>query len=490
MKKPESFAQRLQEVLKENGMSASEIARLVGFRSRNSIFRILTGATSAAVEKRFLASLRDAVGNAWPQKHWSLLEDALSIKEVGLEQFRSNQAFMNALKEPQEAVAYTVETRWNASDLQVIPMKQLLDDLARNSELDVIVCGCCDRLLTSMLAESLRNAGDEGRAVIRHYIDICEAVVVQNILGILPLVSKVWYNARLVEEGSCPPEMTAIYRTNVISIRQKTRDGKQYWHQFLRYDQTCFVHTFGAGATSQLAAILDKWRFQLELLKPIEKPGSGPHAFVEYTSQYEQLERDSMILSIKPDIHFNCVPTELLYQSVMEGFAQTGLASGPELLELVEQLQIIHDKRYQNIFKKHRPTHLVYSLQAMERFMRTGVQSDHFFIQRAYTMNERKEILRGMYRVMQEDPHFNIHFVRRDMPELYNEMTYYEGKGVLLLDAYTGYDLHDDHSEALITLPAFQQRFCRFFMDALLPQFVLSRAECCEEIERLLSIEK
>ena len=77
--------------------------------------------------------------------------------------------------------------------------------------------------------------------------------------------------------------------------------------------------------------------------------------------------------------------------------------------------------------------------------MRTGVQSDHFFIQRAYTLEERREILRRMYHAMQADPHFNIHFLRADMPELNNETTFYEGKGVLLMDAYTGYDLHDDH---------------------------------------------
>lgn len=489
MKRPESFAQCLQTVLNENGMSASEAAKLVGFRSRNSIFRILTGATSVAVEERFLTSLRAAVGEEWTDGQWQRLEDALSIHRVGFEQFRSNQAFMNVLREQQDDVTYTVETRWQAESTRTVPLRQLLEDLAAASELDVIVCGCCDRPLTALLAESLRNAGDEGRAVIRHYIDTCEDAVVENLLGILPLVSKVWYNARLVEEHVCPPEMAALYRIHVISIRQKRTDGQQFWHQLVRYDSDSFAHTFGLDAADQPVAVLDRWRFQLEALKPIGKAGEGAQAFVDYTAQCEQLEREGMILSIKPDIHFNCVPTDLLYQSVTEGFEQSGMAAGPELQALVAQLQTIHDKRYQNIFQKRRPTHLVYSLPAMERFMRTGVQSDHFYIQRAYTITERKTILQGLYRAMQEDPHFHIHFIRKDMPELYNEMTYYEGKGVLLLDAYTGYDLHDDHSEALITLPFFQHSFCRFFMDTLLSRFVLSRAECCEEIERLLKME-
>lgn len=488
MKQPVSFAQCLQEALSDGGISASEAARLVGFRSRNSIFRILSGETSAAVEQRFLVSLREAVGESWPKERWQALEDALSVKCVGLEQFRSNQAFMQALQEKQENVQYTVETNWKAPEVGVIPLKLLLDDLVRESEVEVIVCGHCDRTLTTLLLETLRKAGDEGRAVIRHYIDIREEAAVQNILGILPLLTKVWYNARLVEEGACSDEMAALYRINVISIRQTQANGQRFWHQLLRCDASSFAHTYASGEGSPLADILDRCRFQLELLKPIGTTGDGAQAFVEYTAQYEQLERDGMILSIKPDIHFNCVPTELLYQSIMEGFAQTGLAEGPGLLELLQQLQQIHDERYRSIYSKHRPTHLVYSIPAMERFMQTGVQSDHFFVQRAYTMDERKEILRRMYQAMQENPYFNMHFLRRDMPEFVNEMTYYENKGVLLLDAYTGYDLHDDHSEALITLPVFQHSFCRFFMDTLLPRFVLSRAECCEEIERLLGM--
>lgn len=488
MKRQWSFAQCLQQTLDEQGMSASEAARLVGFRSRNSIFRILSGATSSEVDARFLSALHAAVGCSWPDKQWRKLEDALSIKRVGYEQFRSNQAFLEAMQEQPEAEEYTAESRWNASGVQKRPLKELLQEIAADSELDVVISGCCDRPLMALVAEWLREAGDAGRAVIRHYIDIREENVAQNILSVLPLVSKVWYNARLIEEDACPPEMEALYRVNAISIGQRRADGECFWHQLFRIDRTSFQHFSSLGEKSPLTGMLDRWRFQLELLKPIEKPGDGPQAFVEYTAQYAELENDCMILSIKPDIHFNCVPQELLYQSIMEGFEQAGFANGPELEALLSQLRSIHEGRYRNMFSKRRPTHLVYSLPAMERFMQTGVQSDHFFIQRAYTPQERREILMGMYRAMQEDPYFNIHFLRAELPEMCNEMTYYEGKGVLLLDAYTGYDLHDDHSEALITLPSFQQSFHHYFMDELLPRYAMTRAESCAQIERLLSI--
>ena len=56
----------------------------------------------------------------------------------------------------------------------------------------------------------------------------------------------------------------------------------------------------------------------------------------------------------------------------------------------------------------------------------------------------------------------------------------------MLTDAYTGYDLDADHSEALIALPAFMESFERYFKDELLAHYVMSRADTLRTLERLL----
>ena len=85
-------------------------------------------------------------------------------------------------------------------------------------------------------------------------------------------------------------------------------------------------------------------------------------------------------------------------------------------------------------------------------------------------------------------PNFDIRFQRCDLPEIRSEMTLYDGRGVLLLDGYTSYDLHDDHSEALITLPAFMQSFQRFYTEVLMKKLVMTREESLCELERLLQL--
>lgn len=482
-----SFAGCLQRVLDEQGMSASEAARLVGFRSRNSLFRILSGTTGVDVDARFLQALKQAVGPEWPEKHWRDLETALEIKRIGLEQYLSDQAFCQGIYGAAPDRQYTVETQ-HGDTVAEQPLDGLLRELCREGRITVVIGGCCERSLTSVLSDCFSAAGSEGRLTVRQYIDSSEHRLVPHIMGVFPLMSKVWYNARLVDDQHCPAEMAAIYRLNIICMMVQKPDGECEFHQLLQCDKDRFVQIWGNSGPNRLVNVLDRHRFQLDLLKPLSVAGDVPEAFVHYTEQYAQLEHDCMILSIKPDVHFNLIPTDLLYQAILEGFGQAGVASGDALVALLQRLQEIHDGRIANMYGKKRPTHLVYSLPAMEQFMRTGVQSDHFFLQRAYTPEERRQIVRYILRQAEEDPYFNVYFLREDLPEIRCEMTFYEGKGVLMMDADTSYDLMDDHSEALITLPGFLQDFQKFFLDVLLQRLVMGRQESMKHLERLLQM--
>jgi hypothetical protein len=242
----------------------------------------------------------------------------------------------------------------------------------------------------------------------------------------------------------------------------------------------------GAEAFMQ---VLDRMRFDLELLKPMPQLAVGADDFVRYTQRYAQLEDNCTILSIKPDIHFNCIPPKFLYPSIVEGFEQAGIASAEDLKAMIDQLWQIHESRFLNMVGKHRPTHLVYSIPAMKRFMQTGVCSDHFYLQRAYTVEERRGIISALLETMRSNPWFNVHFFREQSPELRYEISYYEGRGVLLMDAYTGYELNADHSEALITLPAFMESFRAYVQDELLVHHVIPRSEALQVLAQLLAVD-
>ncbi|MBQ2953871.1 MAG: hypothetical protein IJE07_10015 [Clostridia bacterium] len=487
MKVHESFAQCLQRLLDEAELSASEAARLVGFRSRNSIFRILGGETSADVDARFLQRLHGALADSWPQQAWAQLEEALEIKRVGLQQHLSNQAFLQGMFGAATDREFMVEMP-ECDGEQTWPLDALLHSISATGEISIVICGCCERNLMLLLANCLSDAAADGRLTVRHYIDVSEEGLESRLMNLMPVLSKKWYNARLVDEAQCPAEMAAIYRLNMICVVVREAGGSQTCYSLLQCDSDRFLYHRNRLDVERIVRVLDRCRFQLELLKPRTETSEGSQPFVDYTAMYAGFERDCTILSIKPDVHFNLIPVELLYPAILDGFSQSGLVEVNGLSALMEALYSIHADRVRNMHQKHRPTQIIYSIRAMENFARTGVQSDHFFIQRAYTPQERRAILQNLRRMMEEKPYFNIFFLRPELPDIRCEMTFYEGRGVVLMDAYTSYDLSDDHSEAFITLPAFQRGFQRFFRSKLLSDMVLSRQESIVCIERMIEM--
>ncbi len=486
MQQYESFGECLKRCLTETGLSASEAARLVGFRSRNSIFRILSGEASTDIKLRFLESLYAALGSQWPEERWRMLQEALMVERVGTAHYRENRAFARVLFEQEDMADCTVMKLLADGSTEEYPLAQVLREVAASRKAEIVITGCYDAGLAHLLAEVCGEAGDHGRLNIRHYIDVAENVAIQNILALLPLMSRPWYNARLVAPDSCPEEMMALYRLSALHVNRWDDQGVQHGGMFIRFDKRQFASRMEARGACTAIAVLDRWRFHLELLKPLLKPDGGPEVFVEYTARYGQLEENCAIYSIKPDAHFNCIPSHVLEQAILAGFEQSGMVAGPELLELIAALRKVHNARFENMMHKRRPTHLVYSLPMMERFMRTGVLSDQFFLQRAYTVEERREIIRVLLDAMRASPWFNVHFLKAGIPELRYEISCYEGKGVMFTDAYTGYELGADHSEALITLPAFEASFIRYFNEELLPHYVLPRTQVIQELERLL----
>ncbi len=484
----ESFAQRLKRTLEEAEMTASEAARLVGFKSRNSIFRILQGDTSCDVNARFLASMREALRDQWPQAWYDALNDALEADRLGADRYRNKMAFGRMLKgQGQRQADITVQTVTLEGEVSEMTLAELLWEVSRCSRAEIVLTSCCDASFMRLLENCCGAAGENGTLTIRHYIDTTEDVVVGNILGILPLLSKPWYNARLVGKGSCPAPMMQLYRLHAMYINCWDEQGHAVGYHMTRIDDRTFIRRVWKSGCYMINT-LDRWRFHLELLKPPQNLTGSPGDFVAYTRRYAMLEEKCTILSIKPDIHFNCIPPRILYDSVKDGFAMAGMAEGEELRLLMEELWEIHEARYSNLMRKRKPTHFVYSLPSMERFMRTGMLTDHFFIQRPYRVEERREILMLLRQAMQERPWFNVHFLKDDV-EPKNEISYYSDRGVLIMDARTGYVLGGDHSEALITLPAFSRAFHDYFTNALLKEAVVSRNEALAALDMLIGME-
>lgn len=96
MQTNETFGNCLRRILKERDVSASALARMMGFRSRNSIFRLLQDEVSYDKQKEFVDVLKQQKTVPFQEKDWTDLNQALEISRVGVENYWCNR-MMNKL---------------------------------------------------------------------------------------------------------------------------------------------------------------------------------------------------------------------------------------------------------------------------------------------------------------------------------------------------------------------------------------------------------
>ena len=144
---------------------------------------------------------------------------------------------------------------------------------------------------------------------------------------------------------------------------------------------------------------------------------------------------------------------------------------------LMQKLISVHDARYRNLLHKKEPTYFVLSRPAMQSFAQTGRLSDHLFAMRAFTPQERRVILRAFIDACRANENLHVHLLREDAMAPIACFSGYADMGVQVSDNHTTYDIHAQHGEAFIGLPAFADALSTYCIESLIPGACLSEEE-------------
>lgn len=487
MKRYERFSECLKRILEEEGLSASEVSRMVGFRSRNSIFRILSDQSSIRAQEDFLDTLKNQIGSQWPEQHWQDLQEAMDITRIGLNDYLGSEAIRQLIL-PQQVTHKEIMVMMDDEQdrLQTRSLREQLREFLAMGRLHITMRGCCDAGLCSIMAEELAAAGREGRVEMIHYVSMGDDVVIQNVMAIQPLMYYNWYIARQLDPDKCSREMAALFAPGVMHLQITCPSGETRDYALALCDKTAMLMVeMKVSRYTHAKEKIQQYIHQLPMLQNHFPISDSPEDYLRYTEQYRQMEFDREVYSIKPDVPINLIHPDILLPSVMDGFRDYGFADREHLMPLVQSLYDIHLMRFENFFRKRKVTHIVFSLEAMRSFMRTGKQTDHFFAMRPYTLAERMAILNHLRDQAAKNPHFYIHFLKEDTPAPIMEITMYEGYGVMFTKANTDYNLAGEHTEALVTHPGFMRKYREFFMRELLPRYVMSHHETMAALEEL-----
>lgn len=485
-----TFGQCLKEILNKRKLSASALSRMMEQKSRNSMFRILDDTSGYAVQAAFWASLKESGCLNLTREEQRALEEALEVSRVGPTGYMTNLAMHRLLGDVDSPPAPETPFRIDRSiDGTVTTFREAMERLAEQyKRVHFTITGCCYRAVFERIAAAF--AGSACELSIEHYMYTGGDEIISCVSAIQPVLYLPTYQGYCIEENLFNEQREQVYRCNTIAARCEDAEGRKQTFMVVMIDPRRMI-SIGLADECNIAILERMMREDRPKMHPIKSSFSLNHApedYLAYTKSFWKLERGRGVYDIKLDVPINFIAPEVLVGPARDGFIEQGFAKDSELDALIGQFYEVHKKRFDNYFQKRRPTHTIFSKQAMEQFARTGRESDHFFAIRPFTPEERVRILRHLREQHAENPYFSLYFFQPEYHQPRTEICLYEGVGTMLTVADTDYDFSGAHAEALITQPEFSRKYKEFFMQDLLESKVLPPRETLKTLDELIEI--
>lgn len=481
----EEFGPCLKRIVKSRRISASELARMMAYKSRNSIFRMLGETGGHGARQAFFERLTGEDPLSLEESERLALEQALEVSRVGRHAFLSNCALHEMLgSSAVDAPAHGIRIEGGGDDPR---FHQALAALTRGRKAYIAIMGCCDRAIFEAIRKWICRADAACEVKVTHLIYTGAEEIVHNISAIQPLLYCDCYTAYCVEPGVFSREREALYRHNCIHIQAQSEQGQWHTQTLVLMEKGIFIPLERANCGEEdrfmryFAADMEK----MPLLKAQLPDGECVENYLSYTQSCRKLEMNRTVYMIKPDIPLTCVHPDILLPCVKAEFWQM---AGERADTLKEGFYRIHLDRWENLFGTRRNHHVIFSQEEMERFARTGRQSDHMFAIRAYTPRERAAILTQLKKQAQENPCFCMRFFKAEFRPPMMEIGLYEGAGTLMTKPQTHYDLAGDHAEVVIEQAEFCERYREFYAKDLMERHVVSSEETMQIMDRLIEV--
>ena len=487
MEPVQAFGTCLKGLLESRRISGSELARMMAYKSRNSIFRILDEECGQSSRLAFFERLLDEDPLKLDASERQMLAQALEVSRVGRQVFLSNHA-MRELLMNDHAHEHEQELRVDAFYTPDDPaFKQALYEMKRSKIAYITITGCCDRMIFEALREQIYKADVTCEVRVAHIIYTGEEEIVRNISAIQPLLYCDCYRAYCLEPGVFSREREALYRQNTIYALMLDENGNWYRQTLLLVDKGVFIPLprIKSKKCDSMSRYFAEDISRMPMLKA-EISGSGSvESYLEYIKNCRKLEQSRATYTIKLDPALNCIHPDILMPCVKDEF---WMMAGTQAEAIKAEFWRIHMERWESVFSEKRENHIIFSIEAMERFAQTGRQSDHFFAVRSYTPQERAAILANLRDQARDNPGFHMYFFKESIEPPLTEIGLYEGMGTLMTKPYTNYDLAGDHTETIITKKEFCERYKEFYVKDLLERHVISREETMALLDRLIEM--
>lgn len=484
---PMTFGEAMSSLLKHKGLSASAVAEELGFKSRTAFFRILHDESRMpAIEKCFENAAKSAL-LALDDGEIDQLREAMLVSELGKKTYGINSVLQRmiypAARDPHERTEFILEGCGSADTLE-----ELLDGFGKYRKITVVIMGRCGKQVLDRL-HCLTGESPIEKIVHFFGLDEEDAEDIKVFAEMSDILFSSIYSVYFINETG--KEMKNWWlRSGVILFICEDQDGSQRTIQlnWLGKDRYLCVENAGDRMKNFWRSLIEHSIGEMVPLKLEEeqKAQSDMQRYIEFTRSYQRLEQNREIYMIKPDFPINCVPVEIIAPPIIQAFAQICPEEAEKFNEQITCLYDIHKARVDNLYQKRKATHIVLNVEAMMRFAKTGSRSDHFFLTRPYTPQERVCVLELLRDQAKNNPNFHIWMSSR--PDILSDMelTIYDGYGVALVKGDTSWRLDIDHQEIMLESRMLAQYFKDYYMGSVLAHAVMTKEESIALLDQMI----
>jgi hypothetical protein len=468
----------IRELAEKRGLSLEVMAQLLGYRSPTSLKRIMNERVRPSTLSDFVKRMEAHMDLSAAES--AALDRAVRVRRNGESRVREWEAFRSFLQGETLPAPETLA----AEDPDTGTAVPLVRRYAGREGLRLTLVNCVYPEVFSLLRSLLSQGDAEAKHVIVAPLHGTGNAYIMTLMStILRLQGYHGYIMEYPREAG-GVHVRGPWGADLLLASWKEPGGGEVTELLTFRTQARAVAVPLRMEGETLHRLLHSFDPVLKTVKRSWPAMGSMEDYVSYSEDLAALEKDAEIFEIKPDPCLLYIPAEIQRAALEDGPIPAELLS-PVLEPLFRTAQA----RNRNVYTKRRATHSIFKKGALRQLALTGRTLDHFWGFRPYTKEERLQIFGVLLEQAQKNRCVHLYLLREDDALRDMNLALYGGRGILLCEMDTAYDLGGGHSDLLFTPPrSFLEEFQKFYMTDLVKELCLPEGETVGYLTNLMNL--
>ena len=462
------FSQRLKRLMHKHALSPSQLASATGC-SRTEVKNLLATDASEKKRKLFFENIQEA--GLFSGDECRELHESLEISKTGIERYRFQIAIHHIISgKPLAAPPYLLQ---NGEPLS--PRLSVFQDA---DQIDILCLNCCYPGIFQTLQPLFENPEREIRMWHLINVESHEGRAASIVAYSSPLLfdNRYYLYGVQIQNNEEIPSVGG----NMLCIRGFVNGKKIEF--FCNVISTHEAYELPNAAESDMFHhIANLFRTIRPAPIPLKEIPLQKQNFPSLCMSFLSRELNRSTYSLTNGICLQQIPVEIAIAAIRDCTS----FDEKEAEELISEAYSIHERRFQNLYQKKKPTYLIMTKQGCESFLKTGLTLDHFVGFRAFTIEERQSIFKHFLENARSNSYFTPLLLKERELEYTFNMECYDKLGVLLDAKDNNYDPEGGYRSVFLTYPDFTRQYLSYYLETLVSDQCHTRAESLEILENI-----